>query len=75
MRSRDVSKQVAKQQKRTEMLSSPKTPLGLATAMRTRKGGKDAGYLNALSRLQKKTPKQIYSPSCGPRTKDWLRGY
>ena len=75
-RSRDVAKTAQKQQDRFKLLTNPRTPLGLATTMRTRKGGKDAGYLNALNRLQKKCVKQLQGiPGCGPRVNDWMTGY
>lgn len=76
LRGRDVNKQVAKQQARNTLLNNPRTPLGLATALRTRRGGKDAGYLNTLNRLQKKCVGQLRGvPGCGPTVRDWLTGY
>lgn len=60
---------------RQRLLSTPQQ-LGLATTLRTRRGGLTGGYLNRLNRLQKRTPGQLKGiPSCGPRVRDWLRGY
>lgn len=73
LRSRGDLKKFAQ---KNELLNNPKTPLGLATTLRTRKGGIQAGYLNKLNRLQKKTKGQLKGiPGCGPTLRDWLTGY
>ena len=61
--------------KKAELLSSPKLSFSTQVLMRTKRGGLRAGYLNKLGRQERKRPQQIRSESCGPRTKDWLRGY
>lgn len=71
-RSRDLKAQMA----RNAFLANPRTPLGLATALRTRGGGIRAGYLNKLNRLQKKCPRQLFGlPGCGSTVRDWMLPY
>lgn len=47
-------------------------PFGAQVAMRTRLGGIRSGYINRLTRLQKKTKGQLKGiPGCGPTVRDW----
>jgi hypothetical protein len=60
---------------KAELLASGKLSFSAQVLMRTRRGSLRAGYMNKLGRLERKVAQQVRSESCGPRTKDWLRGY
>lgn len=58
------------------LIQSGKLPYTAQVSLRTRGGSKRAGYMNKMARLSKKTPGQMRGiDSCGPKSKDWLRGW
>lgn len=69
-------KDLATFQQKQALLSDPRTPFGLAVALRTRGGGASKGYLNTLNRQRKRTGSQLKGlPGCGPNLKEWMTGY